>query len=90
MLAAMPYPAPQGTQALVGELCRGLVARGRQLGRLLLAEALRETGRQHLPHLSLAVDGRNHFALRLYREFGFISLFRRTAYINSARWGREP
>jgi len=31
MLAAMPYPAPQGTQALVGELCRGLVARGRQL-----------------------------------------------------------
>ena len=28
MVAAFPYPTAQGTQALVGELCRGLSARG--------------------------------------------------------------
>ncbi len=31
MLAAMPYPSGQGTQALVGEISRGLVGRGHEV-----------------------------------------------------------
>ncbi len=31
MVAAMPYPSGQGTQSLLGELCRGLSSRGHQV-----------------------------------------------------------
>jgi len=46
-------------------------ARGRGLGRAVLAHAL-ELASAHVPKLELAVDARNHPATRLYQAAGFL------------------
>ena len=55
-------------------------ARGRRLGRAVLAHAL-DLARSHVPWLELAVDVRNKPALRLYDSAGFIARERRTIYL---------
>ena len=55
-------------------------ARGRGLGRMVLAHAL-ETARPNSPRLVLAVDIRNLPASRLYRNAGFVPFDRRAVHL---------
>ncbi len=55
-------------------------ARGQGLGAAAIAHAL-ELARPHVSHLELAVDIRNHPALRLYESAGFVSFDRRTVHL---------
>ena len=55
-------------------------ARGRGLGRVVLARAL-ELARAHVPKLELAVDFRNTPATRLYQAAGFSPRDRRTVHL---------
>ena len=55
-------------------------ARGRGLGHAAIAHAL-ELARPHTSHLELAVDARNHPAIRLYRSTGFVPFDRRSVYL---------
>ena len=57
-------------------------ARGRGLGRAVLAHAL-ELAAVHVPRLELAVDVRNHPATRLYRIAGFTPFDQRTVHLAS-------
>lgn len=61
----------------------GVVAdeRGRNIGDALLSMAV-DVGRQRrMNDLTLAVDGANHFAWRLYQRWGFVEVSRREAWI---------
>jgi ribosomal protein S18 acetylase RimI-like enzyme len=55
-------------------------ARGRGLGRRVVAEAVRRS-RGRRPRLELGVDERNGVALRLYRRVGFREVGRRSVYL---------
>jgi ribosomal protein S18 acetylase RimI-like enzyme len=55
-------------------------ARGRGLGRAMLAHAL-DLARPHVPRLILAVDVRNRPACRLYRATGFTPFDRRAVHL---------
>lgn len=57
-------------------------ARGRGLGRAALAHAL-ELARPHTGRLELAVDSRNRYAERLYRDAGFLPFDRRDVHVAS-------
>jgi mycothiol synthase len=57
-------------------------ARGRGLGRAVLAHAL-ELAAAHVPRLELAVDVRNHPATRLYRLADFIPFDQRAVHLAS-------
>jgi ribosomal protein S18 acetylase RimI-like enzyme len=57
-------------------------ARGRGLGRAVLARAL-EMAAPHVPRLELAVDVRNHPATRLYRMAGFTPFDQRAVHLAS-------
>jgi ribosomal protein S18 acetylase RimI-like enzyme len=57
-------------------------ARGRGLGRAVLAYAL-EQAAAHVPRLELAVDVRNHPATRLYRLAGFTPFDQRAVHLAS-------
>jgi ribosomal protein S18 acetylase RimI-like enzyme len=57
-------------------------ARGRGLGRAVLAHAL-ATAAAHVPRLELAVDIRNHPATRLYRMAGFTPFDQRAVHLAS-------
>lgn len=61
-------------------------ARGKGIGRLLLAEAFYLSDRFGALPLTLAVDCRNETAYRLYRGAGFQVVLRRTVFILSSRW----
>ena len=87
-LLLTPLPTPHTMELTYMGLCPP--ARGRQLGRLLLTEALCWARQYHMCCLTLAVDCRNHPALRLYRDFDFTPLFRRTVFIYSSRWQQNP
>ena len=54
-------------------------ARGRGIGRALLAQAMRDTAEMGLPQMGLAVDVANQPAVRLYEEAGFKEIRRRQA-----------
>lgn len=55
-------------------------ARGRGIGRALLAQAIRDTAEMGLPQMGLAVDVANQPAVRLYEEAGFKEIRRRQAW----------
>jgi len=55
-------------------------ARGRGMGRTLLARAIRDTAGMGLPSMGLAVDVANAPAMHLYEEAGFREIRRRLAY----------
>jgi ribosomal protein S18 acetylase RimI-like enzyme len=55
-------------------------ARQRGIGRALLAQAIRDTARMHLPVLGLAVDTENTPAVRLYTAAGFEEVRRRLVW----------
>jgi mycothiol synthase len=57
-------------------------ARGRGLGRAVLARAL-ELAAAHVPRLELAVDVRNHPATRLYQMAGFAPFDQRAVHLAS-------
>jgi ribosomal protein S18 acetylase RimI-like enzyme len=57
-------------------------ARGRGLGRVVLAHAL-EMAAEHVPRLELAVDIRNHPATRLYRIADFVPFDQRAVHLVS-------
>jgi ribosomal protein S18 acetylase RimI-like enzyme len=57
-------------------------ARGRGLGRAVLAHALTMAA-EHVPRLELAVDIRNHPATRLYRVSGFTPFDQRAVHLAS-------
>jgi len=59
-------------------------ARGRGLGRAVLAHAL-DLARGHAARLELAVDARNHPANRLYHACGFTSFDRRAVHLAALR-----
>lgn len=54
--------------------------RGRGLGRAMIRRAVAEMCRDRLAGLTLAVDARNVFARRIYRDEGFYSVDRRLAF----------
>ncbi len=58
-------------------------ARGRSYGRLLVRLAIEAASRARKDHLMLAVDRRNHYALKIYGELGFTETDRRHAWIRS-------
>ena len=58
-------------------------ARGRSYGRLLVRLAIEAASRAHKDHLMLAVDRRNHYALKIYGALGFTETDRRHAWIRS-------
>jgi ribosomal protein S18 acetylase RimI-like enzyme len=58
-------------------------ARGRGLGRAVLAHALEMAAAAQAPRLELAVDLRNHPATRLYRTAGFIPFDQRAVHLAS-------
>ena len=58
--------------------------RGRGLGRRLVEWAVNEARREARP-LVLAVDGRNHFARKIYRSLGFLDLTRKAVHVRPAR-----
>lgn len=66
----------------------GLIPRfhGRGLGKILLKHLLENVLKYGKKNITLAVDNRNHVALKLYRQFGFKELFRRNAIYYSTRW----
>jgi ribosomal protein S18 acetylase RimI-like enzyme len=70
----------------------GLVprARGRGLGRELLAQALGEARRARAPRVLLSVDGRNGPARRLYERVGFSVLETRAVYLGVWSRGSYP
>ncbi len=51
--------------------------RGHGLGRLLATRAMQICGQQDYEAIILAADARNHPALRMYRELGFVELYQR-------------
>jgi len=55
-------------------------ARGKGLGRTLLARAIADTARMGLPVLGLAVDVENEPAMRLYAGAGFKEIRRRMTW----------
>jgi len=55
-------------------------ARGRGVGRALVAEAIRDTARMGLPALAVAVDAQNGPAWRLYAWAGFKEVRRRLVF----------
>ncbi len=55
-------------------------ARGRGVGKALVARAVRDTARLGFRHLGLACDTANEPAMRLYREAGFREVNRRMAW----------
>ncbi len=59
-------------------------ARGRGLGRAVLAHAL-DLAAAHVPRLELAVDVRNHPANRLYQAARFLPFDRRSVHLASLR-----
>jgi mycothiol synthase len=56
------------------------MARGRGLGRFVVAHAL-ELAQAHVPRLELAVDCRNEPAIRLYESTGFVVRERRAVHL---------
>ena len=56
-------------------------ARGRQLGRVLCARALRDARQIGASRVCLSVDARNHPAIRQYGTLGFVETERRRVYI---------
>jgi ribosomal protein S18 acetylase RimI-like enzyme len=58
-------------------------ARGRGLGRAVLAHALEMAAAANVPRLELAVDVRNHPATRLYRLAGFTPFDQRAVHLAS-------
>lgn len=60
-------------------------ARGRGIGRALLARAIRDTAAMGLPRVGLAVDTSNEPAVRLYEGMGFQEIRRRLAWF-VPRW----
>ena len=60
-------------------------ARGKGLGRVLLAQTLRVAKQQGMTYVLLAVDQRNAPAKRLYSFFGFTQLFDRRVFILSKK-----
>ncbi len=58
-------------------------ARGRSYGRLLVRLAIGAASRARKDHLMLAVDRRNHYALKIYASLGFTEMDRRHAWIRS-------
>ena len=73
---------PQAMELTYMGLCPQM--RGRRLGAVLIAEALTCTSQYQRRFLTLAVDRRNHFACRLYQNFGFEEILQRTVLIQSA------
>ncbi|WP_422928123.1 GNAT family N-acetyltransferase [Singulisphaera sp. PoT] len=71
----------------VAYLGLSLKARGRGLGRVVLAHAL-ELASAHVPKLELAVDSRNIPATRLYEAACFVPFDRRSVHL--ARLVQEP
>lgn len=63
--------------------------RGKGLGRALLAKAAELAVSERLSTISLAVDARNHYAMRLYERTGFVEYARRLAYMRTWR-SAEP
>jgi len=59
--------------------------RGRSIGRALLARAGQLAVAEGFDAISLAVDSRNHHAMRLYERSGFVETFRRLAYMRTRR-----
>ena len=55
-------------------------ARGKGVGRLLLAETLRQAGNAGARAVFLEVDERNAAALALYRRLGFVKVGKRVGY----------
>jgi len=60
--------------------------RGRGWGRVLLEQALWLAHGAGGLSLTLAVDCRNQPARRLYEQFGFAPILRRSVYLRSVRW----
>ena len=56
-------------------------ARGKGLGRILVLKALAEAQATGVPQVTLSVDGRNHFAKRLYEALGFAKWGQREVYL---------
>jgi GNAT superfamily N-acetyltransferase len=57
------------------------VYRGQRLGQALLSKAARHGKSSGAEQLALAVDAANHYAMRLYQQFGFLETDRRTCWI---------
>jgi len=56
-------------------------ARGHGFGTLLMVKALTEAHAAGIPYLALSVDARNHFALHIYEELGFVPWEERDIYM---------
>jgi len=83
VLLLIPLPDQQVMELTYMGLCPE--ARGKRLGEVLIAEALTCTNQYQRQFLTLAVDQRNHFACRLYQNFGFVEILQRSVLIYSAR-----
>jgi len=55
--------------------------RGRGIATAMLLRAARQAGNRHCRAISLAVDSRNHAAVRVYERCGFSEVRRRMAYV---------
>lgn len=58
-------------------------ARGKQYGRCLVSRAIATASQENKNDLILAVDFRNHYAMRIYDALGFVETDRRHAWIRS-------
>ncbi len=58
-------------------------ARGNSYGRYLVNLAIEKASMANRNHLMLAVDQRNHYAMKIYESLGFIETDRRHAWIRS-------
>ena len=56
-------------------------ARGRGLGRELMAFALSEAAHRGASSVTVSVDSRNELALRLYQRGGFVEMDRREVWL---------
>jgi ribosomal protein S18 acetylase RimI-like enzyme len=59
--------------------------RGRSLGRRLLDQAGQNALASRFTCLTLAVDGKNVYAKRLYEQAGFVETMRRLAFVRTVR-----
>ena len=60
-------------------------ARGKGYAQCLLAEALRYAQQAQMEHITLAVDHRNRPACRLYEQFGFFEILRRSVFFQVSK-----
>ncbi|TAM04082.1 MAG: ribosomal-protein-alanine N-acetyltransferase [Paraburkholderia sp.] len=70
-------------------LCVAPAAQGAGAGLALLREAVRIAGAQRLEGLLLEVRPSNHRAIRLYEQFGFVTIGRRKNYYPARHHSRE-